>query len=163
MLYQYDIFRGGHQLGKELRIVREYDTGDITSNPIDDYEKMLLMSDIVHLNEMPSERAYVLANGEGNELLGIFLHGIGDIDGLKTNTRNILEFLFLIDAESFILVHNHPNNVLIPSEPDLLTHKMYFTLGMQIGVPLTGDCIMTLEGFHNIGDGKTIIFDEYEN
>ena len=70
--------------------------------------------DIQHFTE---EHSYVFAI-KGSKLLGIYPMSKGTDSSCDMSPRMIFKFLLLIGANSFFIVHNHPNGIAIMSQED---------------------------------------------
>lgn len=74
--------------------------------------------------------------------------GIGDVSTSVIDKRGIAQKVLMLNATSFILVHNHPSGDPMPSVIDISTAKTLSELGYLIGV--------TFKDMIILGDGNYI-------
>lgn len=66
----------------------------------------------------------------------------GNMSQVKMNFRRILEPTIISGCNAFIIVHNHPSGVLLPSEDDELSKDMLDEVSANLGVQVL-DSIIT--------------------
>lgn len=84
------------------------------------FEKMF------NLSKQADEHLVMLTLGGNGKLLGVFELSHGSMDCSWLDPRTIMTRLFMTNATSFILAHNHPSGVPIPSKQDInATERLY--------------------------------------
>lgn len=68
-----------------------------------------------------AETVYALYFGEDGSYLGKQVVFRGDISSARFSLRTITEGVIRVGGKSVVLAHNHPSNVLIPSNDDILS------------------------------------------
>ena len=82
------------------------------------------------------ESFFVIALNKGNMIIGHNCLSIGDSSSCLASTKKAMQFLMMVNATSFVCVHNHPSGRNFPSNPDIeITRKM-----KQAGIIL--DCTL---------------------
>lgn len=130
---------------------------------IDDTEAVMwVMKKYFYMGNLSVEYIYVIAYDKNNLIKGIYLVSIGDAKGANSYPKEIICFLLLINAKSFILVHNHPNGNAEISKEDFENYKYYLDLSNKINIQLTGSYIITKNKWSSIANRMIYIFDEEE-
>ena len=111
---------------------------------------MWIMQQYFFMGDLTVEYIYVVAYDVNNWLKGIYLVSIGDDNHVKSFPREIMTFLMLINAESFLLVHNHPNNGLGISRSDEEQYEYFYKLSEMIKINFKGSYAMTKDGWINV-------------
>lgn len=71
------------------------------------------------------ESFFVIALNKGNMVIGHNCLSIGDSSSCLASTKKAMQFLMMVNATSFVCIHNHPSGRNFPSQPDIdLTKKM---------------------------------------
>lgn len=140
----------------KLNVVQEFDILD--DEPIckeygDNEVGIYLIREALHLDRLNAEHLICEAIDDGGHILGLLIVSIGSQSECYIHKRTIAEFVLLTGAESFIIVHNHPNNVLEASEADKATVKDLKELASLLEVEFGGDYVITKDGFVNIETG----------
>jgi DNA repair protein RadC len=60
--------------------------------------------------------------------------------------------LVLANASSFIMAHNHPSDLCLPSEQDLILTRKIHQLGQMIQIPLNDHLILTSNSYFSMAD-----------
>ena len=73
----------------------------------------------------------------------------GDDGTIPVNTRDILRLLMIHNGYYFYLIHNHPNNTLIPSESDIKFTKKLEEKTKHLNVHLIDHLIISQSGYYS--------------
>lgn len=77
------------------------------------------------VNDLAEEYIWILAFDTCMHLIGTFEIAHGSSDCCVSSIRSMMQRLFLIGANKYVVVHNHPSGSLNPSEDDIkFTHKL---------------------------------------
>lgn len=127
-----------------LRMVREssieYKYGDTNvSNPrnvVDIAEKMF------NISELPEEVFAMLCLDTKNKVSGAFIVSQGSINASIVHPREVFKRAMLCNANSIILVHNHPSGVTEPSKEDITTTERLVDSGKILGIKILDHIII---------------------
>ena len=78
----------------------------------------------------------------------------GDDSNLVLSTREIVHLLILHNGYYFYLIHNHPNNTLLPSESDVSFTEKMNRKAEKIGVKLLDHLIIGNNGYYSFLHSK---------
>ena len=78
----------------------------------------------------------------------------GDDSNLVISTREIIHLLILHNGYYFYLIHNHPNNTLLPSESDISFTEKMNRKAEKIGVKLLDHLIIGQNGYYSFLHSK---------
>ena len=78
----------------------------------------------------------------------------GDDSNLVLSTREIVHLLILHNGYYFYLIHNHPNNTLLPSESDVSFTEKMNRKAEKIGVKLLDHLIIGQNGYYSFLHSK---------
>lgn len=107
--------------------------------PLDVYD---ICVDVLHMDEMATERSYILPLDCRHHLLGIFEHSHGGSNACPICPREVFQAVLMVGANGFILVHNHPSGDISPSEEDFDFTKRVRLLGNQMMCPMLDSVII---------------------
>lgn len=156
MIYQYDIVRDSN-LKPTLFTIKEIEH-DNTIDYVDDVINMLNRT--YSLSNCVAEHNYIIGYSEMNSILGIYCVSVGDYQSCNIYNREIALFLTLTGSVSFELYHNHPNNILSPSDEDFGVAASLEVLGNVLGISFKGSYIIGKSGWKNIND-EHYVYNEY--
>lgn len=156
MLKQYEIIIDNNE--RKLFPITEYETEDIYLNIDNMFETMIFLNSVLKFGYMESEHLYILAYDYNGNNLGIYLAGIGENNNITIDKRKICMFLLLSGATQFIMIHNHPGDVLMASKEDMECFFDAKNMGNIIGLNLIGSYIITKSGYYNIQTQDKIMF-----
>ncbi|QTE21106.1 JAB domain-containing protein [Polaribacter cellanae] len=107
-----------------------------------------LLRAYIHPNQMDvKEFFFTIFLSRANTVLGIATIGVGTIDGVNVNIREIFELTLLTHASHIIVAHNHPSGKLQPSQNDRkITEKLRKGLSL-FDVKLLDHLILTSEDY----------------
>ena len=86
------------------------------------------------LNQRPNERICILALNTKHDVIGEMEVSAGCINGTILPIPIIFQFLLLANAESFIMLHNHPSGNPKPSNQDIESAKRLDAAGKLMGI-----------------------------
>ena len=81
---------------------------------------------------------------------------IGTINNSVIHPREIFKEAYLLSANSFICVHNHPSGDVSPSKEDILVTKKLVDLGIIHGIKLIDHIIIGNNNYYSFCDDKKI-------
>lgn len=76
----------------------------------------------------------------------------GDYFNCPVPTNQVLKFILNCKAKNFILIHNHPNGILFPSENDLKVTEIFKLIGEFISIPLIDHIIISKNSYRSFLD-----------
>lgn len=80
----------------------------------------------------------------------------GTVDACLFHPRDVIRFLCLQNASSFVMAHNHPSGSLKPSKEDVrLTKKMY-QLSKLLEIPMRDHLIICREKYFSFADSEAL-------
>jgi DNA repair protein RadC len=94
------------------------------------------------------EAAYVFMLDQKNKLLGINLVSIGSLTEALIHPRELFKAIILLNAASFIFVHNHPSGDPTPSRADRQLAGRMKSLATLMGI-LLKDCIICGDTYYS--------------
>lgn len=103
--------------------------------------------EVLNLHLEPNENVLVFALNAKLEVISVSPISSGSINGSFVEPRNIFRFLFLANAASFIIVHNHPSGDCSPSLQDEQLTEHLKENGKLLGVKMN-DHIIIGDMFH---------------
>lgn len=112
------------------------------------------------LNFYESEHAFIIGLDDDYYPLGIMRISIGDLYSAWIYKRTCGIFLLLSGARRFAILHNHPDNVLIPSEDDLNVLKQFQNLADLLELEFEDSYILGKEKW--ISTKEPSIIKEYQ-
>ena len=109
------------------------------------------IAELVDLDSYPEERVYCFALDGKLHLQGMFLVSTGVSHGSLVSAREVLRNLLLLNAERFILVHNHPSGDPTPSQEDIELTMQLKEAGKLLGVDMLDHVIHSPYDLRRIG------------
>ena len=76
----------------------------------------------------------------------------GTVDSCPLHPRELFRFLFLQQASSFLVAHNHPTGYSLPSRADLTATRQLWKLSRLIQIPLNDHLILGRDGYASLAD-----------
>lgn len=86
----------------------------------------------------------------GKDCIGVTLSGSGCADASYIDLHSIIRTAILLDAESIVICHNHPNGVLLFSKSDRQASKLIAKELKKINVKLQADVLLSGTSLHGI-------------
>jgi DNA repair protein RadC len=90
-----------------------------------------------------------------NELIQMEIIGIGSLNSLQIEPREIFRPAFSTPCAGIIIVHNHPSGDPTPSDDDIIFTKRIQEAGKVIGIPLLDHIIISSRSYYSIKENKT--------
>ncbi len=81
---------------------------------------------------------------------------IGTINNSVIHPREIFKEAYLLSANSFICVHNHPSGDSSPSKEDFLVTKKLYEIGIIHGILLVDHIIIGSQGYYSFSDNGNL-------
>jgi len=136
-----------------LNVRNEFDYEVNKFNTSADIARLLV--ELYSINELFIEYSYAVAFNCSDEILGIIELGHESDIQTPTPIKILFMSLLLMGANKFVLVHNHPNNIMEPSKADinlgskvkLGTELLELTFVDQIIIGEEDFCSMSAEGY----------------
>lgn len=80
----------------------------------------------------------------------------GTVDSCHFHPREIIRFLCLQNASSFIMAHNHPSGNPKPSNPDIKLTKKIFELSKLLEIPIQDHLIVAGKKYFSFADSGAL-------
>ena len=133
-----------------LQMVKEsedvYDYGLPMNNPDRMYDVFKK-----HNLDLESEEVLVLvALDVKNNIIGYFEVSRGELSSSIVHPREIFKRLYVCNASSFAIAHNHPSGDCNPSEEDIKITKRLKECSNLLGINLLDHIIVCRDGFYSI-------------
>lgn len=138
----------------ELVVLQEFDYEEYGGR----YDAALLLQQELYLDKLTTEHMYLVCFTP-NWMMSIFCVALGSTDSCTTDPKKIATNLLMVGAGSFCLFHNHPNQVLEPSEGDCNVSKIINKVAKLLGITFLGNYIMTKEGYLSVEDRTPVYFE----
>lgn len=149
MIHQYEIVRDDN-LKPSLFSVKEIDRDN--KKPYSEENMVDLLNEVYKAKDYVAEHNFVVGFSEMGNVLGIYCMSVGDYQSCNVYNRELAMFLALTGSVSFQIYHNHPNDVLLPSDEDRGVAASLEYLGKILGVTFKGSFIIGKSGWKNIDD-----------
>ena len=82
---------------------------------------------------------------------------VGTVDSVNVHPREIFKYAISESASFFVVMHNHPSGVVLPSKSDDETTKAVADVGNIVGIPLIDHIIVgNNRYFSYIEEGKLV-------
>ena len=94
------------------------------------------------LNRQPLEHVYLLSCDNRDRINGILDVASGTENHAEISKRKVVSFLVLSGAKRFIIVHNHPNNAMYPSNDDVTSAIIMMALAGIMDMSFDGSYIV---------------------
>jgi len=95
------------------------------------------------------EHFIVLCLNSAKAIISEKLLFIGTLNNATIHPREIIKYLTSESAASFIMIHNHPSNHVLPSDSDIITTQKLEEIGQLIGIPLLDHIIIGLDDYYS--------------
>ena len=104
------------------------------------------------------EHFFAIYLNHNNEVLGYKTIAKGDIKAVTVSIQHILCAGIILNANSFVIIHNHPSNNLNASYADIeITHKIY-DAAIATGMVLLDHLILTSYDYLSMNDSDIVSF-----
>lgn len=98
------------------------------------------------------EEFWIVALNAQLEVLAFDMLYRGTVEYCPTHPRDILKFVCIHQATSFIIAHSHPSGDSTPSRDDLKVTRDLRKLAELLRVPLQDHLIITKKGYSSLAD-----------
>ena len=134
--YYYDVTYGKNQIPK--LVVKGQLSSEINNLVSNDYELKLFIAKAIYKRMPTEEHIYLLSFNTQYVCSGIFEISHGSICMSVCDIRAILLRLVLINAASYVIVHNHPSGDSKFSDCDMQTYNRCIQASSIVGIQLLG-------------------------
>lgn len=140
----------GLELGKRLALRESMKNLSIT--------KPELVADIFckKIGKESVEYFYVLLLDTKKNIISMELISKGTINSSIIHPREVFRQAIRKNADSIILVHNHPSEELIPSQDDIDTSRRLIKVGRLVGIEVLDHIIVAKDDFLSMKKGMYI-------
>ena len=76
----------------------------------------------------------------------------GTVNSCPLHPRELFRFLFLSQACSFLIAHNHPQGLALPSRSDLTVTRQIWKISRLVQIPLNDHLILGTDGYVSLAD-----------
>jgi DNA repair protein RadC len=111
-----------------------------------------------YLSENSQEELHILALDAKNRVVGDYMVSRGTATSSPFHPREIFKFACLKNAQSIIMVHNHPSGDLLPSQEDAEITKRLVKAGDIMGINLLDHIIIGDNGFYSFREHSPLEF-----
>ena len=111
---------------------------------------------VLKLNECDVEKCYIFTLNTQNKIAGIHLISQGTLNSSLVHPREIFKHAILNNANSIILLHNHPSGDTTPSNCDNLLTKRIKEAGEILGIKLI-DHLIVGNSYYSYSNEKSIL------
>ena len=126
-----------------LRVVREtnenYDLDKNVTKPLD---AVKIVNEVVDLHKRAEEVFVMVTLDVRNNVTGIFEVSVGSVNSSIVTPREVFKRAILQNADSIILVHNHPSGKLKPSTNDIDITDRLVEIGEVVGIKIVDHIII---------------------
>lgn len=99
------------------------------------------------MSSFDREKLYVACTDAEGNIVGTQCVSVGNINSSIASTREILKVPFLLGADNFYLLHNHPSGDPEPSDEDKAVTKRVKTAAELIGIQFSGHAVIGENGY----------------
>lgn len=143
-----------------LKVVHAFLTRSMES-AVEKYESISGPEDIfafvrLHLGSRSRECVYALYLNNAKQVVHHCEVASGSIDRTAIFPREILKPAFMVDAVGFVLVHNHPDGLPVPSEEDHQLTEKIESLANSFDIRLIDHMIVTRTQAYSLKTGKLL-------
>lgn len=141
MVNLYEIIRNEKEL-PELLSVKQLNYNATGSRQ----DAALILKKEFLLDQLNREHIYLVGFSE-NWIISIFLMGIGTTNTSSIYMKQVATALLLSGANSFCLFHNHPSQIITPSDDDVELAVDLANLAQLLEIEFLGSYIVTRLGY----------------
>jgi len=105
-----------------------------------------------HLVDLNHEEFWIILLGRSSKVLGKELISKGGMSATIADPKIIFHAALQYQANSIMLVHNHPSGNLKPSHQDISLTKNLSAAGRILEIPVVDHLIITDNGYFSFGD-----------
>ena len=159
MIRLYDLGREERYKRPCLLTVKKF---DVEINIQNKTELVHFINHSLNLSRYDVEHIYLITTDLYNNVLAVFLIGIGDYKGCKLYNRNIATAILLSGGRKFIIAHNHPDGALVFSEDDVMVVGLMTAVGKLLETEFVNSYVITSKGFITNDMETPIYYDKKE-
>jgi DNA repair protein RadC len=89
-----------------------------------------------------------------HELLQKEIVGIGTLNSMRIEPKEIFRHALSTPCASIVVAHNHPSGDPMPSDDDIIFTKRLFEAGEIMGLPLIDHVILSKNGYFSFKDNR---------
>ena len=105
-----------------------------------------------YFRHLPAEHFLVAMLNTANVLTDYVVHTVGGLASSIVEPRAIFQAAILCNANSIILMHNHPSGNPEPSREDIKITRQITEAGKLLGIPVYDHIIMTYQGHTSLAE-----------
>ena len=110
----------------------------------------------LEMDRLAEEYVYCFALDNKCQIMGLFEVSHGNVNTSVVSNREIFQKLLLLNAVSFILVHNHPSGDPMPSVQDIDTTAKAKQAGQLMSIDLLDHIIIGEASFFSLKENNYI-------
>lgn len=156
MIKEYElVFNNDYK--PELKLLTTYDS--------DNDEPVESIFDVIHginsdtyFSELGIEKFYVAAFNDQGFLIGCYLVSKGQERDCRVYLKEIMTFLLLSGAKSFMAFHNHPNDVCVASAADYSTNNYISDIMKPLDIDFVGSYVISRKGIFNFLNHEDVLY-----
>jgi DNA repair protein RadC len=103
-----------------------------------------------HLSKASQEEMHIIALNAKNMMIDSYMVSRGSLTASIVHPREVFKFLFLQNAASFIMVHNHPSGDISVSQEDYEITNRLTDCGFLLGIKLLDHIIIGKNQFKSL-------------
>ncbi len=103
-----------------------------------------------------AERFIIIPVNRGNYILGWYEVSTGCVTGTVADVKMIIQQLLLTNAQSAVILHNHPSGNIIPSEQDITITKRIKDAMLFFAMTLLDHIIVSEDNYYSFADEGTL-------
>lgn len=104
------------------------------------------------------EHFFAIYFNHSREVLGYKTISKGDLKSVNVNIQQILCAGIILNANSFVVIHNHPSNTLVASVADIEITNKIFDAAIATGMCLLDHLILSSYGYLSMNDHNIVSF-----
>lgn len=152
MVNVYEIIRNEHEL-PELLSIQQLNYNAIGNRQ----DAALILKKEFHIDQLNREHVYLVGFNE-NWIVSIFLVSIGTTTTSSIYIKQVATALLLSGANYFCMFHNHPCQIITPSEDDVELAMDLTNLAQLLEIEFLGSYIVTKLGYGDTNvNNQTIV------
>jgi DNA repair protein RadC len=124
-------------------------------------EVMRLVVRHLRMDKLKKERGVLVSIDDNNVIREIVTFAYGNEWSVLFSMRAVHKMVLKFGIKNYILIHNHPNNVLRSSVDDRETCEGFQVFSEIINTNFSGDYVITESGYLNVGTNESVPVHEY--
>jgi DNA repair protein RadC len=113
---------------------------------------------VCKIDKEPGEKFYVLCLSTRNEVIGIHLVSVGNVNTSVIHPREIFQRAIMSNATSIIIAHNHPSGDPEPSRDDIAITEELVKASKMMGIGLLDHVVIGESTYVSMGDRNLVKF-----